>query len=488
LPTWLRSNGLDLLLALLLGAVEAAAVAPWVSAASHEQYGGLTGIGILVVGLALFWTTRSGLAAGWTVGTLRALNVALWVALLLGWYAVAKRGGGMSATAFVSDLAAGQRLAVTLLITGIVIWWRATSLGASPDVFSIEHARRTVVRGLILVVLALLASAFASGSTATDLKTSVAAALPIVFVGGMVAAAAAQLRATRQRQARQGQRTLSRWLGSALALATLMFGFSIAFAAILNREAWGVIGGPLSTAARGVGTLAFWVLIAGAYIFFLALTPLIWLLRFAAGGGNDTSTDPSATGPPSFGDLQQGAEQGLPAGLRLALELGVVVAIAVAVGWFVLHGVRRYYLVQQAVGPDEDRESLWSRELLGNPLRTWRPRRIHSTRARRHDSDFSRPPADVRAAYRYLLELGDRNALQRRPSATPNDYFEVVSDHWPEQAEALADLTTRYERVRYGERDDPADVAAAQRDWASIYAHVATQHLAHPIGRERRDA
>ncbi|MCS7050882.1 MAG: DUF4129 domain-containing protein, partial [Thermomicrobium sp.] len=77
-------------------------------------------------------------------------------------------------------------------------------------------------------------------------------------------------------------------------------------------------------------------------------------------------------------------------------------------------------------------------------------------------------PTDVRSAYRATLALLARRGLSRRPSETPNQLAQRVTQTQPTLAAPLADLTFRYLWSRYGEREAPDDRRAAVDDWRAI--------------------
>lgn len=486
LRTWIRSSWLELTLSLLLAAVEAAAIAPWLRLASQDGQHSLSGVGVFVVGLLLFWTTRAFLAAGWDEAAARALDVVVWVALMLAWYAVASGVWFRAPFALVDDLISGRRLAVALVVAGVVVWWRANQLGPNPDTFSVEHVRRTTLRAMLMIGLAAIVGVTVSAPASDTLKHSAAAALPVAFICGLVAAAAAQLRAAQHRQLSQSRQKSARWLAVALTVSLGMFALALVLATLVIRDTWDIVGGPLGTAADALGTVAFWVLIAIAYAFFLIIYPIIWLVRLVAHGGNTSSTVETSPGIPSPTDLQQGAENSLPLAVRVALEIGVIVVLVLVALWLVLHGLRRYRLLQRQIEPDEERESLWSRELVAAQLRSLRPRRRRPAHRQATTLDFSQPPQDVRSAYRYLLVLGQQHEQPREPAETPIDYLADLTERWPEVGAPLDDLTTRYLHVRYGERSTGDDPSMARHDWETIYQHVASDNHAGQPGADHQ--
>lgn len=469
MTTWLRSSWLDLLLSSLLALVEAATAAPWLRLAAGES--DLPAAGLFVLGLALFWVTRTLIAAGWDPAAVRVADIIFWLALVTGWYAVAIGTWRVVPFGLVDDVLDGRRAAVVTVVAGVLVWWRAGRLGPDPDALTVETTRRIAARAMVVVGVSAVVAALTSGGMSVRMRDTAATAVPLVFVGGLVAAATAQLQETIGRQSRQNRAGASQWLGSASVVAVVLFVVAALLASLASRDAGTLLGGPFEAAAGWLGTIAFWLLVAVAYAFFLLAMPVIWLIRLVAGGGQaDTNQRTSPLPPPT--QFANDAQTSVPIALRIALEVGVVVLLVVGVLWLVLRGVRRYQRLREPGVVDEVRESVWSWDLVHDQLLGWRPRVRHTRAPRSTRLDLGLPPADVRTAYRYLLELGGRSGIPREPRQTPIDYAETVARYWPGLSDPVDDLTWRYLRVRYGEMDSADDRRGARDDWRIIYSRA----------------
>ena len=53
---------------------------------------------------------------------------------------------------------------------------------------------------------------------------------------------------------------------------------------------------------------------------------------------------------------------------------------------------------------------------------------------------------------------------------TPAEFSRRLGAAWPGDARDIADLTRRYERVRYGGESDEVDRGAAQQAWSVIWS------------------
>jgi len=63
----------------------------------------------------------------------------------------------------------------------------------------------------------------------------------------------------------------------------------------------------------------------------------------------------------------------------------------------------------------------------------------------------------------------------RRASETLLELVHRVTSVWPQLAQPLQDLTTRYLVARYAEHEDPHDPAAALDDWRELARRLAEE-------------
>jgi hypothetical protein len=121
-------------------------------------------------------------------------------------------------------------------------------------------------------------------------------------------------------------------------------------------------------------------------------------------------------------------------------------------------------------GVEEQRESVFSTDLARQQLRDLL-RRKHRTK-KPPTLDLDRPPRSIRETMVYLETLAFRQGVGRRDAETAEDFAARLRAVWSGVSAPLIDLPRRYERVRYGEREDAADSQDFERvsdDWARIW-------------------
>lgn len=474
--SWLRSRWLDLIVSLLVAAIEGAMVAPWL----HLLVDAVPApAGMMLVGLITFWTTRALLHERWDIAAARALSFGLWLAQMTVWIELALPADSASPFALIDRVMAADGATLALLAVGAVAWWRGLALGSDPQPFTADFVRHVAQRGVIVIGLALLVAVAAGGAVADDVSRAAAVATPIVVVGSLIAAAAVQVRATRTRlRSTREQRVDLGWLGVAAGLAAGILLLATVLAGIAGRHVWSQALSPLMTLITWAGTILFWLLIAVAFLFFLVIAPIIWLIRSLA--GSDTQEQPPTTlGRPGFDQFSRDAHATLPDAVRIALEVGGLVVLGLLIVWLILRTMRRYRRSVQEDALEEVRESIWSRDLaMGQFKRLLGDLRVRrAARPRRLGLDLDRVPRDVRDAYRRILVLAATNGHPRSSTETPSDYTGRLKAHWPELIVPLDDLTDRYLDARYGDQSSDQDAAHALRDWEMIRAWTDHNHL-----------
>ncbi|MDI3340785.1 MAG: DUF4129 domain-containing protein [Sphaerobacter sp.] len=472
MSAWLRSAWTELLLSGLVAAVEVAAIAPWLHLLAgwlgHPDAAIPAPPGTALAGLLGFWAARGFLAGGWDLAAARLLSLGLWLALVIVWLGLA--GAGIGAPLALIDGLLGRAGAVyALLAVAGLAWWRGMALGAQPEPFPPSAARSLLERGVARLAAALILATAVGGAAGRHALDAAATAVPVVLLGGLVAVATAQERTVRARTRARGVG----WIGAGAALAAGIVLLALLLAGVAGPEVWRQVLWPVGLLLGAVATGLIWVLTAIVWVLFLALTPLVRLMRALLGGD---SQPPAAAplAPPPLPEFQQEAQRALPPFLGTALEV-LLVAGALALGvWLALRALRRFRSAATDRALDEVRESVWSRELALAQLRGWL-RGLEARRggASRGPYDLARPPATVREAYRHLLVLAGRAGLPRQPAESPSDYAARVGGLVHEAADPLADLTGRYHAARYGERETPADAARARADWEALRAALA---------------
>lgn len=491
----------DLLLPALVAVVEAAAVAPALYLA-----GGAAGpdgaarvpwpAALAVVGLAAFWSTRWLAALGTTVGVARLCSLLLWTVATLAWlgaqYEAPHGAAGMLPNA-VTDLGQPLTSGAPLLVTvalALVAWRRGLGYGSEPDPFSPERLRLLVRTAFALLAAALTVAALGRYSFGRAALAAGRAAVPLAVICGLLAVAAGQLeQARRQAERRQGRAPgRGSWLAFAVSAAALVVLVSILVGGLLGDDVWRALYTPVVTALGWLSTALLDLLIALAVVLFVVIYyPLAWVVHHIFGGGAVTgSRQQPPRKPPDFSQLAEATQRNMPPELTFALR-GLSVAVVVAVLVLVLlSALRRYRTFWRDEEVDEQRESLWSRDLALAQLRRAFARQ-RAPRVDRAAIDLTRLPASVREAYRYLGVLAQRRGVERGLAESASDFSRRLADSWPEVGGPIDDLTARYLRVRYGEEPDEQDRVAARAAWETVRsAEAAREARARETTRGRK--
>lgn len=152
----------------------------------------------------------------------------------------------------------------------------------------------------------------------------------------------------------------------------------------------------------------------------------------------------------------------------LALLL-ILLIVRLVVRWV----LRRWRMQRGTMDDGEQRVSVWSWQQFGRDLRGLLDNLAPKRRAYSRSLPGNTPVMRVRRAYRRLLELGARAEQPHQPDQTPHEY-RAVANFIPTATSRLDELTTTYERARYGsETSEHAALAAehAVREIERAMAH-----------------
>lgn len=427
-----------------------------------------------LLGLLAFWSTRWLASQVVDVGVARVWSLLLWAGVTLLWLiAQHERQWGLAGAVphLVRDLArplSGGAPLVATTVLALLSWRRGLSYGSDPAPFNAERLRG-LTRGAFIVLAATIAVATVSGA-ATNALASARLAVPLVVTAGLLAVAAGQLETARLRAVLRHGRAPGRggWLAFAggAALLTLLAAFVVSDP--LGQDHWQALAAVVLVGVRWASAALIWLLVAVAFLMFLMIYPVIWFIQAATGNqraGQDTKTQPFT--PPDFPRFTEQVQRGLPSDVTRflnGLSAAAIVALAVLI---LLSALRRYRTNRHATLVDEDRESLWSRELVLGQLRA-AIRRRRTEPASTDSSHLGRTPASVREAFRALSFLAQQHGLGRRVAESASSYSQRLVAAWPDTASAIEDLTARYLRVRYGEWTVAADNERARADWEAV--------------------
>jgi hypothetical protein len=470
-----RQRGLPLepLVSTLVAIAEAAALAPWLRIAAavtgHPDAQVPSAVALALIGLLAFWSTRVFLASGWDLGAARALSALTWLGAMLVWFALRTETWLRAPLVMIDRLFTLDGGTLVLIALGLGAWWRGVSLGADPRPFRPDFVRFGFARDLTLVggagLLVWLSPAVASAAGET-----LARAVPILLVARLLCAAgvlASEVQASTSPATGSGYLG-SGWVGSALALALGILVLATPLSAFAGPHVWRWLATPFHVVLEGISSALFWVLAVAAYVVFLALTPIFWLVQRARSG-----EQPQPIAPPALPPFQETAERArlaLPYPLLVLLEIALGLAVGAVAAWLVLRALRRYRRRQVQRAVEEVHESTWSAQLalhqLSDALRRLRPRRKRAQRL--EAAPLSRTPRSVREAYRYALALLAQRGVPRQADETPLRYVPRVVETWPVVAQPFGDLTGRYLVARYGDQTSAEDLALAQADWAEL--------------------
>lgn len=383
--------------------------------------------------------------------------------------------GGVVVLALVAPMAQGlgnlwnpgaPGVVVLASTAAAIAWWRGMRYGGDPEPFSAEGLNTLVKVAWVVLVAQVLLVTTLDGERGDVVVDALRIAMPVAAGAGLMLLAIGQIEQARINSARRGGRAPERkgWMLYAALFAVTLLVLVTLGSALFGGDATNWILAPLGWLVRCVVFVVTWILIAVAAVLFLLFYPIYWLLRHFR---SDTQPqDEQQQG--AFGPMQRIVEErgdGLPESLQTAIEIGAVVLIIAAVLVALALTMRRVRAQADVDAGDEERESLWSRELAMSQLKGIF-RREHGEALDR--IDLRQPPRSVREAYRALQALAHRDGVPRREAETPAEFNRRLALAWPGEAAAITDLTRRYERVRYGAAPDEPELPAARQSWDVI--------------------
>ncbi len=307
---------------------------------------------------------------------------------------------------------------------------------------------------LVLGVALMIAAAFNPAA----IGPLTAAAVQLLLAAWAALSLAGVAEASRSADGGQPLQVNRYWVLAALTVVGAIFGLGLLLTSLVTPatvRGWLSLLQPL---ANLLGLAAYYVFYVVSYLIFLVLTPLIDYLRSLQGQPplERTQSGSPFDNPPS----QVATAAPLPVWLELILRGLAIVAILATIGFIVTWALRRQAATDRA-GVREDRDLIWSWDLVKNQLAGLLARRGPPAPFAELTGANDDPLLWVRRAYQRLLALALDRGRARLPRQTPQAFLPAAQALWPEEAGAVADLTAAYTAARYGQAPPSAEQLAA---------------------------
>ncbi|HEV2457536.1 MAG TPA: DUF4129 domain-containing protein, partial [Ktedonobacterales bacterium] len=361
-----------------------------------------------------------------------------------------------------------------LVALTLYIWWRGYTNGHRSPTGDLLMRRFTF--GMVAIVVSI-ASAATFPQTQRQLAIgALAIILPVEVYCVLVAMAIARISQERMRRGSAGSTEVAerRWLGTALALAALVVGASLAVSIVINYDSVGALLAQLGPVGAALDTAARWVIEAIAQILFFLLNGIISGLKGRASAPHVSAPQGARCVPTAQHPCRKLPPPVLPPewahAVTIAVQIIVTLAVLAIVIW-VLRSImaRRRDPSPAAPGVDEERESLVASTLFRSQLRAL----LDRLRGRdQRPSEDTLTPGTVRYLYRQVLRAAAGRDLARMSAETPDEYAARLARTGPlavgDQGEHqdLAALTGAYGQARYGDREPEAAEQAGVRQAA----------------------
>ena len=217
------------------------------------------------------------------------------------------------------------------------------------------------------------------------------------------------------------------------------------------------------------------ILMALAYVVFWVLTPLIEALRAATDRGEDPLKDMRTAAVRDPWRIQTETAAWPP----LVRTLLVVMVAIGLLGGILLILWAAWRSSERRAGnspPTQDvRESIWSKELIGQQIASLRKHWRRSPPFLALDREEGARSA-VRRLYQLLLIETARLGLARDPACTPLGYQQLLSGAFPAHTKAIETMTRTYLMARYAASQlSQQDVLVARQAWRELSAALRNQ-------------
>jgi hypothetical protein len=455
----------ELLLPVLVAALQAAVAAPLLHLLGAGAFAIHPGEipwppALAIVGLAAFWSTHLLAGRGLSLTPARALSLLLWIATTAIWL-VWQYGAERDALI--------RRAPLFAAVLAFLAWWRGVGVGSDPEPFRPAALRRLTQLAWLTLTVELVIAALGNGAAAEDALASGRVAAPVAIISGLLAVAAGEIEQARLTAIRRGGRAPGRgtWLTFAGGATFAIVIVALLIGGLIGQDVWNILAWPIVNGLWLLSQALLYTLIAIAFLFFLVIYPLFWLVRYLLNGGEPPKRPEAMPAPTNFNQFADRAQHGASPAVLDALRIGLVAIVIIVCAIVLLRAIRRYRGIELDEEADEQRESLWSRDLARAQLRGLfsRKRAAYAT----PKLDFTKEPASVREAFQLLTALAEREEIGRLPTESATDFAARLEGTWPDAATSVVDLTERYLRVRYGEQPDAPDIPGARSAWRAIW-------------------
>jgi hypothetical protein len=449
----------DWLIGLLLGLLEVTVVSAFAIVLSTNVYGAgvraISPIGLAVILLGTYGMAMLLFARSVPLTTSRLIGLATGLVLTLGVLrATVYRGYAPADITWVGaighdlwHLTAHFSPALTNLVFGLLCWWLGVNLAT--ESFATERVLAIVrVAVVVLIGAFLIAGGALHAPTARD---ALARAVPLAFVWSLLALSLARLETVRKDATARTGSPPDRlpWIGTTLVTTGLLLIVALIVGQLLGLGFLGVLLADANALAGLLGRALYLVLLVFSYVIFFLLGPVIWLIRHAAGRGQQQQQQTNTNQSP-FDQIAHDTSGGLPGWIVLGLNALFVGVVVIGALWVLYRALRRYRSMRRTVDVVEERESLWSKDLLLAGLRGAFARRRQARQRPPRPRERARTAETVREVYARVCAAAAEHGLPRLPAETPSEYAVRLSEMWPDAEGYWTVLTEAYRRVRYG--------------------------------------
>ena len=378
------------------------------------------------------------------------------------------------------SLARGVNIPAVLVDTVLVTWFWRRGMQRAQTGFEYDQLARSfkisfgVLLGILFLVIVL--------PELQALRDTLATALPIFFLSGLLMLSLARLGAIRnaRRTVDGSQDDPTRaWLLALTIFGITLVAIVIVIESLFSFASFELVVTALTPLWNALGTFVNWILYA---IIIVILSPIFSVASFLFGlltGHSTARPQHQNIGPEPSRLHQPWNAQTIPPEL-LTIGRWILLALAAIVVLLVVQAsLRRWFTMDNDEGIEEVREGLDARSLLGQHWRGWWNR----WRRKTHEISALEPldPTSVRARYREMLQAiaTANDDLARNPAETPAEYESRLLTHLdggrlqdsthtddvPNDTAILNELTRAYSSERYGGKHTDDHKRAFLRTW-----------------------